>query len=369
VKKVLSFILACLFSFTTLPSGIYAQTVSNTVIYSQQELDQLLAPIALYPDALLSQILMAATYPLEVVQASRFVKQNPNLKGDALAQASQTQTWDPSVKALLPFPSVLSMMDEQLPWTQKLGDAFLSQQETMMDTVQALREKAKNAGHLVSNQQQQVIVQDSTINIEPYAPDTIYVPYYNPMLVYGAWWWPNYPPMFWNPPAFYGPYYGDVVAGSIAFGIGFFVVDSLFIRCQPDWHHHQFMVYGSGRPGVVWAHNPEHRLGVAYRDTQTRNRFQTPLNTTINRDTYRGHLNQTPQLSHTPSTFSNSGESLHQNRIPEMQQTTIEQAHPFIPSAPARSIETNSDRGRMSREQSTFAPRSSPSPSATHRQR
>ena len=169
-------------------------------MFGQPELDQLLAPIALYPDPLLGQILVAATYPLETVQAARFVRANPALTGDALAQAMQTQSWDPSVKALTQFPSVLLMMDDKLDWTQKLGDAFLAQQAAVMDTVQALRAKAQAAGTLKSTEQQNVVVQDGAIEIDPYAPNTVYVPYYNPTVVYGAWWWPGWEPFVWVPP-------------------------------------------------------------------------------------------------------------------------------------------------------------------------
>jgi hypothetical protein len=133
-----------------LPPSLFAQGAPSKV-FKQEELDQLLAPIALYPDDLLTQILMASTYPLEVVQAERWAKQNKSLKGDALKAALDKQTWDDSVKALVPFPDVLTMMSEKLEWTQKLGDAFLAQQKDVMDTVQSLRRKANAAGNLKSS--------------------------------------------------------------------------------------------------------------------------------------------------------------------------------------------------------------------------
>jgi hypothetical protein len=165
-----------------------------------------MAPIALYPDALLAQVLMASTYPLDVVEAERWVKANPSLKDKALEEALQKQSWDPSVRSLALFPQVLTMMSEKLDWTQKLGDAFLAQSKDLMDTAQSLRKKAAEQGNLKSNEQQKVTtetVQNTTvIKIEPAKPETVYVPTYNPTVVYGSWWWPTYPPYYYYPPGY-----------------------------------------------------------------------------------------------------------------------------------------------------------------------
>ena len=169
-----------------LPASLFAQQAPAKV-FKQEELDQLLAPIALYPDDLLTQILMASTYPLEVVQAERWAKQNKSLKGDALKAALEKQTWDDSVKALVPFPDVLTMMSEKLEWTQKLGDAFLAQQKDVMDTVQKLRRKANEAGNLKSSKEQEVKKEGDIIIVEAANPQVVYVPAYNPTVVYGAW--------------------------------------------------------------------------------------------------------------------------------------------------------------------------------------
>jgi hypothetical protein len=142
---------------TLIASAVFAQDAAPL---KQEELDQLVAPVALYPDSLVSQILMASTYPLEVVQADRWVRQNENLKGDALTAALEKEDWDPSVKSLVNFPQVLSMMSEKLDWTSKLGDAFLAQQKQVLDTVQKLRGKAKAEGNLESNEQQTVVVKE-----------------------------------------------------------------------------------------------------------------------------------------------------------------------------------------------------------------
>jgi hypothetical protein len=150
------------------PPPVYAQDEKPPASkFSQAELDQMLAPIALYPDALLAQVLMAATYPLEVVMADRWVRENKNLESDALNDALDKQPWDPSVKALVPFPDVLSMMSRRLDWTQRVGDAFISQQADVMNTVQKLREKAYAAGNLTSNKEQKVSRSGDVIVIEP----------------------------------------------------------------------------------------------------------------------------------------------------------------------------------------------------------
>jgi hypothetical protein len=184
-----------------LPPGVLAQQPAAPV-FKQEELDQILAPIALYPDSLVAQILMASTYPLEVVQAERFAKQNASLKGEPLTKALESQTWDPSVKSLVNFPQVLTMMNEKLDWTQKLGNAFLAQQKPVMDTIQSLRAKAQAAGNLKTTKEQTVIVEQKIIKIEPASPQVIYVPAYNPTVVYGAWPYPAYPPYYYYPPGY-----------------------------------------------------------------------------------------------------------------------------------------------------------------------
>src|SRR5215470_4318571 len=182
-----------------------AQGEPSAPAFKPEEIEALVAPIALYPDSLLSQVLMAATYPLEVVQAARWVKANPNVKGDAAVKAVESQTWDVSVKSLVAFPQILEPMNEKIDWTQKLGDAFLADQKAVLDAVQQLRTRADKSGNLKSTEQQKVIVeqepqtQQTVIKIEPTNPQTIYVPAYNPTVVYGAWAYPSYPPYYWPP--------------------------------------------------------------------------------------------------------------------------------------------------------------------------
>ena len=184
------------------------------------ELDALVAPIALYPDALLANVLMASTYPLEVVRAERWVNQNKNLKEDALKAAAEKQAWDASVKALVAAPAVLQMMSERLDWTQKLGEAFLAQEQDVMDAVQRMRARAYDRKKLVTTKEQVVSVKEEqnrqVISIEPAVPDTLYVPYYEPQVVYGDWPYADYPayPYYWGYP-------GYIAAGVIATGLAF----------------------------------------------------------------------------------------------------------------------------------------------------
>ena len=173
-------------------------------LLTQAQLAQLVAPIALYPDPLLAQILMASTYPLEVVEAARWVNVNGNrvLKGDVLTGALQVQNWDPSVKALVPFPRILQMMSDQLQWTEALGNAFLAQQADVMAAVQSLRQEAMAAGNLKQTPQCRCVIHSGggAISILPAEPQVVCPPVYTPA-VYGAWPYPAYPPYYFPVPA------------------------------------------------------------------------------------------------------------------------------------------------------------------------
>ncbi|HXG96578.1 MAG: DUF3300 domain-containing protein [Betaproteobacteria bacterium] len=271
-------------------SVVFAQTppAPRKAAATQQELDQMLAPIALYPDSLLSQILMASTYPLEVVEAARWSRANPGLKGEEAVNAVEQRDWDASVKSLAAFPQVLAMMDQQLEWTSRLGDVFIAQEPQVMETVQSLRQKAYDAGNLRSTEQAYVVQQGDAIAIEPAAPQVVYVPYYDPRVAYGPWWWPAYPPAYWAPwPGYYA--YPGYAAGfswgpGIIVGAGFF-----FSSC--DWRARHVTVVNvtnvfvnrSGvvnRPGlvrtgqpVIWQHDPGHRRGVPYHIASLQQRF------------------------------------------------------------------------------------------------
>ncbi len=214
--------------------------------YTQQtpeQLQQLVAPIALYPDSLVAQILVASTFPEQVVEADRWVQSHPDLKGDDLAKAVDQQPWDPSVKALTAFPSVLGNMDKNLSWTSSLGDAYYNQEQDVMDAVQVMRQRAEQAGNLKDTPQQTVETQGSTIVIQPANPEIVYVPAYDPWLVYGypvvAWpgWYP-YPGIWYG-----GPY----LSFGVGFGIGFFGGYGWgWNHWGSDWHH-RYIVHDHDR--------------------------------------------------------------------------------------------------------------------------
>jgi len=189
-----------------------------SVQQSPQELQQLVAPIALYPDALVAQILAASTYPTEIVEADRWMQSHSKLKGEELAKEVDRQPWDPSVKALTQFPSVLENMDKNLSWSSSLGEAYVNQPQDVTDAVQTLRQQARSAGYLNSNEQEKVTSQGSTIVIEPANPEVVYVPAYDPWLVYGA---PivAYPVWYPVPGIFWG---GIGLSFGLGFGIGYF---------------------------------------------------------------------------------------------------------------------------------------------------
>jgi hypothetical protein len=271
------------------PLGALAQapppaTAASQPLLKPAELDQLLAPIALHPDPLLTQILIASTYPLEVVQADRWAKANAGLKGDALTAALAKQSWDDSIKSLVQVPSVLAMMGEQLDWTQKLGDAMLAQQADVMDSIQRLRARAQAGGKLQSTKEQKVTVQTEDqkqyIAIEPTSPNEIYVPYYEPAVVYGAWPYPDYAPYYFPPP--YGYLAGGALAAGIAFTAGNAIRHAYWGNC--DWGRHQVNLLNKNvniknfnrndRSNFTnWQHNADHRHGVKYNNAQVRQKY------------------------------------------------------------------------------------------------
>lgn len=205
------------------PPRAFAQNRPPDRTFRQEELDQMLAPIALYPDSLLAQILVAATYPVQVTEARRWVQQNGDLRGEALNNELDRMDWDLSVKALVPFPQVLAMMDDKLAWTERLGDAFLAQQADVMDTVQRLRARAQAEGNLKSTPEQTVMVGGESIEIVPADPEMVYVPWYDPAVVYGTWWYPAYPPYAWYP---YFPAGPVVTYGLFGFAAGIAVASA-----------------------------------------------------------------------------------------------------------------------------------------------
>ena len=253
---ILGSVLSSTLLFAICPQTLFAQQDAPPpqapphVQQTPDQLQQLVAPIALYPDSLVAQILAALTFPEQVVEADRWLQANPGLKGDALGQAIDSQPWDPSVKALAAFPSVLGNMDKNLAWTSSLGDAYYNQQQDVMNAVQAMRQRAQAAGNLQSTPQQTVEDQDSAITIQPTSPEVVYVPAYDPWVVYGA------PVVAW--PGWY-PYPGIWFGGPyLAFGIGF---DIGFVGA---------FGWGWGQWGFDWRHRyPLYNHGRYYSHTNT----------------------------------------------------------------------------------------------------
>ncbi|MGH6738304.1 MAG: DUF3300 domain-containing protein, partial [Bradyrhizobium sp.] len=255
------------------PATPAAAASAQPELLKPEQLEALVAPIALYPDALVANMLAAATYPLEVVEADRFVKDSKNLKGDALKEQVDKKGWDDSVKALTATPSVLDMMSDKLDWTKSLGDAMLAQQADLMDAIQRLREKAKANNKLSSNKQQKVTVKQQenkqVIVIEPTDPNTMYVPYYEPATVYGAWPYADYPPYYFGYPSYIG---AGVVTAGIAFGTAWAIGRwGNYWGGRFNWGNRN--VYVNHRTTNVWNHNPVHRQGVRYNNVNVQQRF------------------------------------------------------------------------------------------------
>jgi hypothetical protein len=301
--------------FLVIPPRVFAQQPAEAPAakeappFKQEELDQIVAPIALHPDPLISQILMASTYPIEVVLAERWTKQNASLKGDALTKALEAQDWDPSVKSLVNFPQVLTMMSEKLDWTQKLGDAFLADQKKVLDSIQSLRAKAQASGNLKTTKEQTVIVEEKIIKIEPANPQVIYVPAYNPTVVYGSWPYPAYPPYYYYPPGYVATtaafsFMAGMALGS-AWGYGWGDCDYNGGKVDVDIDRNTEFnrnidrnKYAKQQPAGErrgnWQHNPEHRKGASYRDQGTAQKFnRASTNDAIkSREQFRGRAEQ-----------------------------------------------------------------------------
>ncbi len=297
--------------------------------FTAAQLDQLLAPIALYPDDLLAQTLMAASYPLEVVEAARWSKDNPTLKGAAALAAVKDKGWDVSVTSLVAFPQVLAMMNSKLGWTQKIGDAMIAQQSDVAASIQRLRAQAQAAGNLQTTPQQTVTQQPASagapagtppaIVIQPTNPDTVYVPAYNPNWAYGSWPYPDYPPSYFPPTDYgWGGYYGGGGWSSgFSFGVGFAIGGAFFggwswgggwgggwgWRGWGGWGHNSYTTINVNRATYItnnfnrnyyhddhWNHDPTHRHGVPYRDQASRERYDQHHPDAAQRQAFRGQL-------------------------------------------------------------------------------
>ncbi|MGI2168593.1 DUF3300 domain-containing protein [Shewanella sp. MF05960] len=264
------------------PTESYSYNAADDVV-SDAELAQMLAPIALYPDSLLTHILIASTYPLEIVQAKRWLANQGNRDTNQIMAEVESQDWDPSVKALVAFPNVLERLNNDLVWTQNLGDAFLQDEGRMLDTIQALRQQADEANNLADLEQVKVSRVERRIIIESVRPEIVYVPYYDSRIVYGNWRWNRYPPVYWHAPAYvnYRPNHHAIFWDSgvrISFNFffsGFHWHDRRVIAVPVHKNYRYYtprrISYSHG--AQHWQHKPKHRKGVAYRSQVISKRY------------------------------------------------------------------------------------------------
>ncbi len=293
---VILLLFGLLASIQTLPAQEPVAPPPDQTLTADQ-LENLVAPIALYPDPLLGQTLAASTYPLEVVEAWQWLQKNPNLTGAVLTSAVQQENWDPSVQALVVFPDVLKLLNADVNWTTNLGNAFLAQQQDVMDAVQALRQKAQQAGKLASSPQEQVSDDQGSIDINPVDPNVMYVPQYNPVWIWGPALYYPYPGWYWPPNSILvgGLYFGFYPPVSMGFYFGYGWNGWGGWGWRPAWGTHTVMVNNSfihrynlnETRGVnlhgttAWAHDPTHRMGVPYASPALRTQYRANVRSNL----------------------------------------------------------------------------------------
>ena len=333
LRKVTLLLLSMAFvpAMVSVPRTAYAQIIST---YVPEQLQQLVAPIALYPDALLGEVLMASTYPLEVTEAAQWRNINPGVSGNYLTAALVQQPWDPSVKGLTIFPQVLQMMSNNLDWTENLGEAFLADQQGTMDAIQQLRRQAQASGALVSGRQLAVSLQNGEVLIQPTDPAQVYVPYYNPAAVFSPWPYPDYTPYAFAAPS--GVIYAS--GGFFGYATGIFVVDALWGWDNWNWHDHRIDLddhrwrnLDNGRAperSGAWRFDPDHRHNVPYKDVTVRMHFvNAPVNTP---HSYRGYNEDTDVSA---NVTNNRQEARPDSRLTDQQKNA--EVHPQAPRQPA----------------------------------
>lgn len=281
-----------------------AAPAAGASTFSKEQLDQMTSPIALYPDQVIAQILMGATYPTDIAAAAKWSKANKDAKGDAAMKMVENEPWDPSVHALVAFPQVIQMMGDKMDWTQNIGDAFLAAPKDVLDSVQRLRAQAQKAGNLKTTEQQKVIVeqapqtQQTVIKIEPSNPQTVYIPAYNPTTVYGTWAYPSYPPYYWPPPAYYYPGYS--FGAGMMWGLGIAAVAGAWGNC--NWGGGDINIDVNkfnnvnrnkqiDRSQTSFKHDASRRGGVPYRDQRSQQQFGQRANDAGQRNDFRGRDN------------------------------------------------------------------------------
>ncbi len=342
--------------------------------FTVEQLDQMLAPIALFPDALLAQVLMATTYPKDVAEAVQWALANRSLKGDDAVKAVQDKPWDPSVQSLVAFPQVLAMLGEKPDWVRDLGDAFLAQPKEVMDSVQFLRARAKEAGNLSSNEQQIVTVEAAPpppqtivvnapppptqiITIAPANPQVVFVPIYNPVHVFGPWWHPLFPPFFFPPPPVWG-FGWNPVATAVWWGVGIGVTNALWGGV--NWGRRDVNInvnrwnninvnnrITSNNRNVNWNHNPGNWRGIPYRDAATRDRLQqTRIGERGGLQDFRGRDDQRAQARAALGDRIGA-ENLDRNALRDIDRSQIPQRPAAGSGAGARDRAAGIDRGQL----------------------
>jgi hypothetical protein len=327
---------------------------------SAAQLAQLVAPIALYPDPLVGQMLMASTYPLEVVEAARWSKDNPEVSGEALQEAMAGQSWDPSVKTLTALPQILQMMSDKGDWTQQLGDAFLAQQADLLDAIQGLRTRAEAAGQLETTPQQKVAkvaappppgsnAPPTTVYvIEPATSDEYSVPIYDPGVVYGTWPYPDNAPFYWHPP-------GYVAEGAFAFAAGTAVGAAIWGRV--DWWQNRVNVNvnrynrfnNASIKSNTWRHDPAHRQGVAYPNPQVAERFANGHKEAARADAERKEASTSSTKTTTKTKTTTRGKQATARKATKRQQATTGQASQPQLATTGAAANANSTGGRRAK--------------------
>jgi hypothetical protein len=263
--------------------------IDDAEYFSEAELEQILAPIALYPDSVLTHIFIAATYPLEVVQAHRWLETNSSLNTTQAIEQTENKDWDPSVKALIPFPRVLERLSKELDWMQSIGDAFIQDEERVLSSIQSLRRKADQAGSLSKMENTKIVREERQIIIQPVEVETIYVPYYDTRVVYGNWYWRSHPPVYWD--WHWGHNHRYSHSSYFYWHPRVYLSHSHHYHYSAfNWHNHHVVILDHRRynkrryhrthiirheNAQRWQHNPKHRRGVAYRTEVTRKRYES----------------------------------------------------------------------------------------------
>lgn len=329
IKHWIAILLLALSPLLLTPSLHAAERATLESSFSDAELAQMLAPIALYPDSLLTHILIASTYPLEVVQANRWRNKHKALTANQAVSKAEDKDWDPSVVALVAFPTVLEKLSEELDWTQKLGDAFLQDEAQVLSSIQTLRRQADEADSFNDMDNMRVIKVKREIIIEPAQKEIIYVPVYDTRVVYGHWRWYQYPPVYWVYPPRYGVRYPNHFSSHFYWHSGIHISFNYYFSAF-RWHdrhivvtHHHHSNYYRPRARIVsssgaqrWSHKPQHRRGVAYSSTVVKQRYTGRHPSKM----------QVKQLSHAEG-YRNASKATHNTRIqiPQKRQQDIKQ--------------------------------------------